>query len=282
MRRRVLLTGMAGLVLARLAPAIPPSAVVQDYQLERFMGLCQSEANQAACVYRKWSAGQGISTPQAVAELVGHQSRLQQLGNRLPKGLSAELGALVGRVRSLQVGGVGFLLAAVRSGKVTLSQAEMSQRWRQEVAVQRQWLEGRGARLAGLVQASVGTPWISYYQWRASLQPLLLRELALAEQLAGLFEKGQAQDGLARQALQLAEQAQKVRAPRSCRQAQQSYQERFQALGNLIRSAQLSLESPDSDTVANLQADEALYRERSLACELASVSTLGTLLGNPK
>jgi len=256
---------MGGMGGAWSAPGSSPW--LEDFAQEREILQVQQLGQDISEAYQAWRNGREDSAPTR-AKLETGLKEIRSIRKRLKPPALQKWVDQQGQQAELLLGDLTDI-----SHRQSL--AELQQRWKVAVLLQRDLLAYRRSKLPALMSSKAPPAFSSYYQWQASLLTLLESELKLAEGLAKAFESQKSSPEFQDEAVRLYGRALKVKAPGSCKLAQQAYLNRFTALVRLCQAAQ-SLTDPD--LIETLKSAEADYRKLALASDQARVRALGELL----
>ncbi len=279
MTRRQWLAGLvfclAGAALAGAAPG-GPDPRLNDLRLEEQISQAQARCVKAGEAYQKWFNGRMHSKP-AEAEVVKDLADLQAFQNEAAKLAVPRAQAAVRHWARVQKQELNFFLTDIRHNNIRPSQADLQQRWQNAVSIQEDLLKARREQLQ---VARVGSSGLigGYYQWKETILNVQDAELALARQVALAFSQHSSLQGVAVKALRVTTLASGLKASSACQKAQALYIQRFEALTSLCRAAEDAIEQPDQDSVAILQENEEIYRQKTLASDDASLAALRTLI----
>lgn len=278
MTRRQLLAGLV-FCLGGLGWAAPDPRR-NDLHLEEQISAAQGLCVAAGKAYREWFNGR-MHTPQAQKVVTDNLAGLSAFQNKAAQLAVPAARASLRHWARLQKQELNFYLSDFKQGSQRPTQAQLQQRWQNAVAIQGDLLETRRQQLV-VVQAGSSGVLAAYYAWKKAVLTVQAAELDLARQVSTAFQQRSSLAGVSKRALTVAAQVESLKAPLACQRAQALYVQRFDALTTLCRAAEDAIDQPDQDSVAILQDNEEIYRQKTLASDDASLAVLRTLLSKTR
>ncbi|MFN8608445.1 MAG: hypothetical protein U0931_12990 [Vulcanimicrobiota bacterium] len=280
MSRRQALAVLSLALLWKSGLAVPDPRM-DDLRLEEQISLAQGLCVKAGNTYQDWFNGR-INSPPAARAVAENLAGLQTFQDQAVRLAVPGARAAVRHWARMQKQELKFFLADIKPNKQRPTQAELQQRWQNAVDIQTDLVTARGQQLE-VVSKGAGRPeLLAYYRWKRELLDIQKSELGLARQVAQGFQLRRPLNGITSQALSLARRAEAVKAPAVCQKAQSLYVERFNVLSRLCDAADEAIQSTNQETVEELQDNEAVYRQKTLASDDASLVALRALLSKSR